>query len=117
MNSPMKAGRELDDIMATDVMGWELIPCTGNGPAVYHDYKNNKDTLVENWHPSTDISDAWEVVEKLSPTHHFQLKNHSHHCNWEVIFWLFNQEHLKATGDTASHAICLGALKTCSIDE
>jgi len=63
----MKAGRELDALVAEKVMGWEL-----HYPYA-HDVENNvnydladtKIAFVKRFNPSTDIAAAWQVVEKM----------------------------------------------------
>lgn len=55
----IEAGPELDQLVATVVMG------------VQHHFEDQthwitvNGKLLSNWHPSTDIRDAWEVFEKL----------------------------------------------------
>jgi len=89
----MKAGRELDALIAERVMGemW------GVGP-------NLEDTLP---HYSTQIADAWLVVEKMRP--YFEI-----YCDgggWVARFGWADAGTLAAYADTAPLAICLAALK------
>jgi hypothetical protein len=63
----MEAGREMDDLIATRVMGWKM----GNTSVlprmnipVWHDGNWNISHFYE-WRPSTDIAAAWEAVDKL----------------------------------------------------
>lgn len=57
----MPAGREMDALVAEKVMGWHRLSfskCWISGAS-------KKERRIELWSPSTDISGAWEVVEKM----------------------------------------------------
>jgi len=60
----MEAGYELDALVATRIMGWRRIR-----PGMYQWMwsANGKRVLYacSEWKPSTDISPAWQVVEKM----------------------------------------------------
>ena len=97
----MKAGRALDKLVAVEVMdhGFEsYIP-----------------------HYSTDISAAWEVVEKLMekkfsdgrPEQQLCLNGHGA-PKWQA--WFHPNTETLSFGDTAPHAICLSALKAVGYD-
>ena len=89
----MKVGRELDDKMATDVMGWRRMSWKDyhahmnfNGTDereeftyAWHDADGNMTEFHANdelyyddptpaWSPSEEIDDAWLVVEKMRQT-------------------------------------------------
>lgn len=66
----MEPGRELDALVADKVMGWELSATQTNW---MHDH--NIAAIVVNWHPSTNISAAWEVVEKMQKRFNFFIAN------------------------------------------
>jgi alkyl hydroperoxide reductase subunit AhpC len=55
----MKAGRELDALIAERVMGWKVV--YSDEPVVV----SASFPYPFPFNPSTDISDAWQVVEKL----------------------------------------------------
>jgi len=59
------------------------------------------------WHPSTSISDAWQVVETIDDCLH--LKEHGAKGIWCAMFCGLMQEW--EHGDTAPLAICKAALK------
>lgn len=81
----LKPGRELDALVAEKVMGGELRPY------------------------STDISAAWEVVEKYKWAEPELRYSDEQHC------WVFSLHKASGypneCGDTAPHAICLAALR------
>lgn len=57
---------ELDTLVAEKVMGWTRreyirLECWGLGAPVEDLVRR----LVSTWHPSTDIQDAWDAVEKI----------------------------------------------------
>lgn len=99
----MKAGRELDALIAEKVMGWEKV--------------------WQPFFPSTEISDAWKVVEKCGKD--FNVKYISHKKQYEaVVDYYFpaekgKREFLsfgKAYAETAPLAICKAILKAKGID-
>jgi len=61
--SEMKAGRELDALVAEKVMGWTL------SGRVWIDERGHLQTIEPtsfgSFEPSSDIAAAWEVVEKM----------------------------------------------------
>lgn len=105
----MKAGRELDKLIAEKVMGWrmELWPAFSElfpPNKVWVGDDANYKYYVENFKPSTNISDSWLVVEKLKGIH-FSL----HYINGKYKATFDNGE---AEAENAPLAICLAALET-----
>lgn len=110
------AGRELDALIAEKVMGWRNLhverhgddyPRFGQPPGVALDCVN-----VPRF--STDIADAWKVVEALD-TDFLTLEyltgvdpDAPSRRNWQAEFRL---SRTYAWADTAPLAICLAALK------
>ena len=83
----MPAGREMDDLIARKVFGWQKLEF----PAVpsYQKPGKNKITLALYELPrySTDIAAAWEVVEEMQRRNFWALINlYSSYCR--VIFTL-----------------------------
>ena len=135
----MKAGRELDDLMATEVMGWVrhdyTAPILGTDDVERWTEWTDKTSCFKGicgvWKPSEDIAAAWEVAERL--------------CNWDVDdnmlvlkgqgpdlteqepylddngkqWWTADiqgtEGHNVGKAETAPHAICLAALKVKGI--
>ena len=111
----IEAGRETDARVAEVVMGWiEYRPSFDGSrrfhmpegvesPSGWHPVKCGDD-----WCPSTSISDAWEVVEKVSARvsmeYVFELYLHEG-GTWEAGFGMES-----AYADTAPLAICRAAL-------
>ena len=109
----MKAGRELDALIAEKVMGrkieWEHY-AAGSRPMV-----NEEDmSLYMAPRYSTQIADAWGVVDakewELQMVVHKRGK-HKGETGAILSFDLFMEERDGVLGDTPSHAICLAALK------
>lgn len=106
----MKAGRELDALVAEKVMGLMMI----DGKEKYPCDSSSKGYILTDPEPySTDIAAAWLVVEKLRDTLH---------VNWDICsdstsWWakIGNLETLKAA-DSAPLAICLAALKAVGME-
>ena len=116
----MEAGRELDALVAEKVIGgrhkaagWGKLVGAINAVPRYLIA-----TSEELRHYSTDISAAWEVVAHLSPA--IRLGLSEYRDGWRAIF-SSTKGHvpLRPIGEapTASHAICLAALKVVGYDE
>jgi hypothetical protein len=111
----MRAGRELDALVAEKVMGWKWI-----GPDEFND--NRHLTLggqkVQARIPdySTDIAAAWDVVEKMRPTFNLVLECVSLEYNCHVARPGHLDEKVNVRADTAPLAICLAALKACGVE-
>ncbi len=116
----MKAGRELDALVAEKVMGWKVLSHWDADGGIKHLVDHNQcEVRPAEFKPySTDISAAWEVVEKLQSegfhacVHRYVQKN----PHWGAQF---DKEDLdvicgptQGAAPTAPHAICLAALKT-----
>ena len=121
----MKAGRELDALIAEKVMGW-----SSQADGLYWDTGNHRTRLVlgsiiakkrkemglENaqdfvFAPSTNIADAWEVVEKFVTADHrdgYDVQLSARSDGWMCC--IFPYEPVEGA-DTAPLAICLAALK------
>ena len=141
----MKAGRELDALVAEKVMG--LVLTCPVDPRFDHSVGTNKDGSSakrnfcrwpdgrEHWIPffSTDIADAWQVVEKLAgdgdehpaciqkglpafgdhATPFEVYKNYAGYPGWTCYFADYE---VCAHADTAPLAICKAALKACGVE-
>lgn len=115
----MKAGRELDALVAEKVMGWKLEPYTrciqvlpveaGRPPEGADTSKLKPFNNIGSYeipHYSTAIAAAWEVVEKLRLAI-LPMSN----GQWGAAV---NEDKEFVPGfiaNTAQHAICLAALK------
>lgn len=117
----MEAGRELDALVAEKIMGWSNCHREGDWGYFGRPFGGPTDFRIPNY--STDISAAWEVMEKMLFIEGFsfcieQTVNskfpttwflHTHHkgilCIDEV------QERYSSTG-VIEHSICLAALKS-----
>ncbi|MGZ3770069.1 MAG: BC1872 family protein [Bdellovibrio sp.] len=102
----MKVGRELDILIAEKVMGKDI---SLEGPIPLH-------FRLPNY--STDISAAWEVVEKMKSFKQwgaFRIKFDEFRKKWSVG-WEWRDhgsssvDH-EANSESAPYAICLAALK------
>lgn len=68
MNYESMTDRELDELVIDKVMGWKdrmLITSDGK-TSIAESNEREFISLVRLFNPSTNMSDAWEVVEKLS---------------------------------------------------
>lgn len=129
MVDTLKVGPELDAEVARRVFGMPACTC---GPIGGYDPTTGRCSRCE-WRPcpeySTDIADAWLVVEKLRERKIDVMVNWSNQRNravfgedlldpddlrWEcALWWAENDEHRETTqyGDTAPEAICRVAIR------
>jgi hypothetical protein len=110
----MKAGRELDALIAEKVMGiepWPGRPGVFRAPIVPPGVEP-KPCLPPEY--STDIAAAWKLVEKFTREEvKIDIRNsHSNKAQWTVIIAKSPKDAWDLTqADTAPLAICLAALK------
>lgn len=124
----LKAGPDLDKLVAERVMGWHLVDInTGDVPYwVWFDSNSHLQTEAVLWKPSEWISCAWQVVEKWIKD--FDIPGHDPFilmCNpkglWECSFnveWTWEGPEMLDTivrADTAPLAICRAALKAVHV--
>lgn len=104
------AGRELDALVAEKVMGFEV---TNYEPIGIR--KGGWILPIPNY--STEIKDAWEVVEKLNLFEKYLLAKSD--VNWciggDFSRELSFEEQAIASGNTAPLAICRAALKVMGL--
>lgn len=93
----MKPGRELDLLVAEKIFGWS--------PSQVYD----KHSYLSY---STDISAAWEVVEKVKSEYSVTIDT----CLEHEGKWLCTFAYHQVEGDSAPHAICLAALKAKGVE-
>lgn len=125
----MKAGRELDALVAEKVMGWRKIDRIkagwGKGPQVWDTGEDpeqeHSSPTYQNFRPSESIKDAWVVVEQMEANKwEFCAVGRSSNgrgawfCEFGKQFQLSNSEVI-AYADTAPLAICLASLKAMEI--
>jgi hypothetical protein len=116
----MEAGREMDALVAENVMGWKphkVISCPFNkeGCLVYHyegDWRPNWKDIVPNY--STDIKDAWKVVEKMDAGGYSlditRYPNEKCRVNFHIPFSSRLKDNVTAEGKEFPLAICRAAL-------
>jgi hypothetical protein len=115
----MNSGRELDLLVAEKVMGYAVRRPYDHNPlfiTVYPKDTNWQDSEVKELPQySTDISAAWEVVERMKEKFHFKIDWDKNLKSWLVTisdgysFW-------KAHEEAAPPAICLAALKAKGVE-
>lgn len=119
----MTPGRELDKLIAEKVMDWQGVVIFPNGEAKGRPPKWYKMSLIDLPSYSTDISAAWEVIEKLL----------SDNTNLAIGVCSINYgpdkgktqvlipRHptlgkVETLSTSAPHAICLAALKVVGVE-
>jgi hypothetical protein len=115
----MPAGQELDALVAEKVMGWDIHfkdPELRGGKEHWRDHERSTNWLPEQWCPSSDISAAWEVLEKVQDVGSLErFGGFGWRC--EVHSVSPNFVDCAAEGDTAPLAICRAALKAVSLTQ
>ncbi len=110
------ASRELDALVAERVMGWkkwvparpESLPITSLATPCWED-TDGRVIAQHSWNPSTEISAAWEVVEKLKQrdkdnTFFLEIEFYNNAWNCQI------GGSVEASAPTAPLAICRAAL-------
>lgn len=125
----MQAGRELDALVAEKVMGWkwcendigkeslqppseEYAFLSPNHPVFWADEKGYTKIMP---HYSTNIADAWKVVEKMRENFWVQVDV------GDIILCSMGEygfvcSTIQAEAETAPLAICLAALKAMGVE-
>ena len=112
----IKAGREMDALIAEKVMGWKKIVIGGVGWFVKESplgMSYQYMTQSGDFEPSTDIAAAWQVVEKMSSRKDWDehpvciVRNYAFKDMWTVELRDYDFD---ATAETAPLAICRAAL-------
>lgn len=120
--------KEIDRLIAENVMGWVQGTCNGDPMLIPPEYLKTIDELkfvlqpsedyyLTSFHPTTDIRDAWEVVEKMKPNI-FNLKWSEYRDRseeWECSFTTHHST-ISVYSNTSPRAICLAALKAVSVE-
>ena len=122
--SKMKAGKEVDTLVAEKLMGWhsahnEAYPLQWTTPTGLVTWEH---TSYGAFKPSSDIATAWELLEKMRlkyghvvvAWHPFDAIPDGEGGDYAVYsHWsCYIEEVGEATADTAPLAICLAALKS-----
>jgi hypothetical protein len=103
--------REIDRLVAEKVMGWEPEEIEGSVYlSGYVLYKREEPPHIPDYQfkPSTNIQDAWLVVEKFPCLQLTKLAENRYTCR----FYLGDT----AYAETAPLAICLAALKSVRVE-
>lgn len=124
----MEAGRELDALVAEKVMGWRWLDLNhdiNKGPIVKTPgwYGQGQSAVRTEFHPSTSIADAWEVVARLAetgygfdvlirPPQYDLVKDKKTQIAYVVEASKHGSRLLGMAGGSAPHVICIAALKT-----
>jgi hypothetical protein len=111
----VKPGRELDSIVAEKVMGWKW-----NAESAWLGDSKWSRTHGDPWsflpHYSTDIADAWAVVEKLREGNDVELKT----LYWgkKTDWWvrLNSGFDVNTFAETAPMAICKAAILAVGVE-
>lgn len=122
----MEPGRELDRLVAEKVMGWVWKEQIGALPGCAKSkWLFNPDGKIQDVpYYSTDIADAWLVVEHLSKDRHWfdigrTVRGSIEDVRARVTHWQWTacvDQYIYAHADTAPHAICLSALRAIGVN-
>lgn len=98
--------RELDALIADKVMGWIDVHREGDWGYLGRPFGAFRDFRIPNY--STEITEAWEIVEKLRP--HFLIRIENSGSLWIIDFGC-SDPITRIGAVSAPHAICLAALQ------
>jgi Phage ABA sandwich domain len=107
----MDAGRDLDSLIAEKVMRWKTWIADGTLDECWETGDEYNPTIRKSqWRPSTDISAAWEVVEKMI-ANGFDDVTLDYTDGWTAFFSDYDERAAKTrTLPSAPLAICIAAL-------
>jgi hypothetical protein len=120
--SDYAAGREVDALVAEKVMDWAIVQQkyldgTPAGPLIFDSDGQLRGGPGEGWSPSTNIPQAWEVVEKLpAPVNVYRHADGSYTVrvgSWSPTAG--RPDPPTATAPTAPLAICRAALRAMEV--
>jgi hypothetical protein len=125
----LPSGIELDALIAEHVMGWEWVTKDDDQPdavpyliapqigRVFYPTNSESSNRMVMGLPrySEDISDAWEVVEKISEKHHWELRKAGRMiifgiCYYDLTGWTDDDREILSGAETAPLAVCRAAL-------
>lgn len=109
MTIRLKAGPELDEIVAILVMNWNRLCAYGEFKDAYYGHHGCLTQFKKDWKPSTDIAQAFKIVELLGKQSTV-LTFGEDTGYWECSFIVGGRRDT-GVGVTAAHAICLAALE------
>ena len=113
----MKAGRKLDSLVSEIVFG-EKFPFNRQLKGYYRPWAEDPIAYESCPHYSSDIKEAWKIVEKLLtllPNQDFHIEHWSDetHSGWQVSScYKLGEWKDWVRAETLPHAICLAALQT-----
>lgn len=114
----VEAGRELDATIAERVMGWTRVDPNRSADPIYSGFDHDFG-LIDLPKFSTDIGDAWQVVENIARRGWKMDVQNRFWPTWgaHVHFPAPNYAHVFETADSAPLAICKAALQAVQSSE
>lgn len=110
----MEPGNVLNTLIAEKVMNWYVSEGEYSGKKYWNDENDYSPYAVADFKPSTDISAAWEVVEKVQKqlSLDFSLRRHIHQfeMKWISHFYDIDIDPIRVVSTTAAECICKSAL-------
>lgn len=104
--------REIDLLVAEKVMGW--IPQREMQGKILYVLQDGTQIAFD-WKPTTNIADAWQVVEKLrKDSYGFEIED-GFDKKYQCCFYGSARSYT-CEAETATLAICLSALKSMGVD-
>ena len=128
----MDIGKKLDALVAEKVMGWRVEAA----PSLTWYWDGPNHSIDSNdWRPSTNMSDAWMLVEKFKgarsrggriwvqvyaePTakEYKEIGEIDHGLpEWTCVIGNSRTKNIRVSGESAEHAICLAFLRFVGVD-
>jgi hypothetical protein len=121
----MKAGRELDALVAEKVLGLSVskMATSEYSYGFFYNPARAENTWQRLPHYSTNLTAAWQVVEKMAEKGWrvcFSDNGNTHAERWDCRFFrepgTSSKDRVIAICDTAPLAICLAALRACGVE-
>lgn len=113
--------RKLDVLVAERVMRWRRVVVLPEINRWMVSDSQWSGYYVFDWSPSTDITDAWQVVEKMRQDLWLVNISGGHFWDCEIIDMSIEDEdrgdYAARNKETAPLAICIAALRAVGVDE
>lgn len=120
----LEAGPEINNLIASRVMGWHLAKVKVAGADFYRPVEayveywvNENDTSQiqpYEFDPSLDIAVAWQVIDQIMQTYSHEVTVEHGWQEHPGPYWHCHMGLVDATADTPALAVCRAALKTVS---
>mgnify|MGYP000882050582 CR=1 FL=1 len=107
---PEITNEELDRRTAVEIMGWEHKYSSDSNIGYYIGKQPHMFVSVTDWHPSTDLNQAWQVAEQIAKDNEISIFISFDHTD-NLMVEIDGDWYECIKGEPIARAICLAALQ------